>query len=174
MHQTSRLIWLVCSYTPRISIIHRSFIHCRAKQAAKYTYSALNAIQLIPRSFIHSPLPSQTTHYIYELNTYKFFHRDCRAIKTSRFVWWMVKSGPTFCSCFWRKFAVSCGKKQPMFTANRITSRGKTTRKMFLGARSSSTILAHQSSPVLVSSEVNLGTRLVTFVSFLMWAPIVT
>ena len=31
------------------------FTHCRAKQAAKYVYPELNAIQLIPCSFIHAP-----------------------------------------------------------------------------------------------------------------------
>ena len=37
----------------RISIIPRSFIHCRAKQAAKYGNPTLDAIRLIPRSFIY-------------------------------------------------------------------------------------------------------------------------
>ena len=39
----------------RISINPRSLIHCGAKQTAKYVYPELNAIQLIPRSFIHAP-----------------------------------------------------------------------------------------------------------------------
>ena len=39
----------------RISIIPRSFMDCRAKQTAKYVYPELNAIQLIHRSFIHTP-----------------------------------------------------------------------------------------------------------------------
>ena len=43
-----------CPYT-RISIIPRSFIHCEAKQTAKYVYPELNARQLFPRSFIHAP-----------------------------------------------------------------------------------------------------------------------
>ena len=55
----------------RISIIPRSFIHCEAKQTAKYVYPELNARQLFPRSFIHAPYnlslippPSQTKKYI--------------------------------------------------------------------------------------------------------------
>ena len=38
-----------------ISMIPRSFIHCGAKQTAKYVYPELNATQLVPRSFIHMP-----------------------------------------------------------------------------------------------------------------------
>ena len=48
LQNTGPLFALTC-----ISIIHCSFIHCWAKQAAKYENLILNATQLILRVFIH-------------------------------------------------------------------------------------------------------------------------
>ena len=73
MHQTSQVVWLGYSYTHisyslfwakraarymnstlnAMQLIPCSFIHCQAKRAAKYMNSTLNAIQLIPCSFLH-------------------------------------------------------------------------------------------------------------------------
>ena len=69
MHQTSRL---VSSYT---QINYSSFFYPlpidRAKRAAKYMNSTLNAIQIFPML----------------------------SRQPSRLVWWMFKSGHAFCSC---------------------------------------------------------------------------
>ena len=76
------------------------FIHCRAKQTAQYVYPELNAIQLIPRSFIHapynlflvlSPLPSQTKkyfgHWVLKWLAYKRWQTDIPRWRTDFIRW---------------------------------------------------------------------------------------
>ena len=60
MHQTSRLDLLICSYT---HISYSSFFYSLPSQTSRLIYSTLNALQLIPRSFIHCRAKRAVKYY---------------------------------------------------------------------------------------------------------------